>query len=161
MKFLSTRGKSFANCAANAISKGLADDGGLFVPETFPVITQTDLAKMQEMDYAERAATVLSKYLEEYDFNELLNACKNAYAKFEDADGAPLVKIDDNLFIMELFHGPTLAFKDVALTLLPYLLRKGADISGVKEKIKGVYIIFFCGIIWDIVKVNFLTRINK
>lgn len=135
MKFLSTRGKSFANCAANAISKGLADDGGLFVPETFPVITQTDLAKMQEMDYAERAATVLSKYLEEYDFNELLNACKNAYAKFEDADGAPLVKIDDNLFIMELFHGPTLAFKDVALTLLPYLLRKGADISGVKEKI--------------------------
>jgi threonine synthase len=64
-----------------------------------------------------------------------LKACEDAYSKFEDADGAPFVKLDDKFFIMELFHGPTLAFKDVALTLLPYLLRKGSDISGVKEEI--------------------------
>ncbi len=135
MKFISTRGKSQAINAASAISKGLADDGGLFVPEIFPQVSFIELSAMLEMDYAERATTVLHKYLEEYDKTELLSACNSAYSKFEDDDGAPLVKIDDNLFIMELFHGPTLAFKDVALTLLPYLLRKGSDISGVKEQI--------------------------
>lgn len=135
MKFFSTRGKSEVSCSANAIAKGLADDGGLFVPEKFPQITKEDLTKMIDFDYAERASFVLSKYLEEYDYEELLTACKKAYAKFEDCDGAPIVKIDDNFFIMELFHGPTLAFKDVALTLLPYLLRKGSDISGIKENI--------------------------
>lgn len=135
MKFISTRGKSIAINAAEAIAKGLADDGGLFVPERFPEIGKEDLIKMLEMDYAERATFVLHKYLEEYDYNELLSACKKAYAKFEDADAAPVVKLDDKFFIMELFHGPTLAFKDVALTLLPYLLRKGCDISGIKEEV--------------------------
>lgn len=135
MKFISTRGKSSVINAASAISKGLADDGGLFVPEFFPRVSIEELTSMLDMDYAERAKTVLFKYLEEYDEAELLSACKSAYSKFEDGDGAPLVKLDENNFIMELFHGPTLAFKDVALTLLPYLLRKGADISGVKEKI--------------------------
>lgn len=135
MKFISTRGKSFAKCAAEAIAKGLADDGGLFVPERFPSISKGEIIKMLSMDYAEKAAFVLHKYLEEYDYNELLNACKSAYSKFEDGDVAPVVKIDDKFYIMELFHGPTLAFKDVALTLLPYLLRKGCDISGIKEEV--------------------------
>lgn len=135
MKFISTRGKSKVDYAATAIAKGLADDGGLFVPENFPKITFEDLTKMIDMDYAERASFVLHNYLEEYDYQELLDACKNSYNKFEDGDGAPLVKIDDKTFIMELFHGPTLAFKDVALTLLPYLLRKGCDLSGIKEEV--------------------------
>ena len=135
MKFISTRGRSQVDCAATAIAKGLADDGGLFVPQTFPTISMDDITKMTEMDYAERACFVLHKYLEEYDYQDLLTACKNSYSKFEDNDGAPLVKIDDKTFIMELFHGPTLAFKDVALTLLPYLLRKGCDLSGIKEEV--------------------------
>lgn len=135
MKFISTRGDSKAINASYAISKGLASDGGLFVPEFFPEVNKQSLTEMLDMDYAERACFVLHKYLEEYDYNELLDACKSAYGKFEDSDGAPIVKIDDKLFIMELFHGPTLAFKDVALTLLPYLLRKGSDNSGVKEDI--------------------------
>lgn len=135
MKFISTRGKSLAENAAVAITKGLAEDGGLFVPEKFPAISIDELNSMLKMEYAERACTVLHKYLEEYDKNELLSACKNAYSKFEDNEPAPIVKIDEGTFIMELFHGPTLAFKDVALTLLPYLLRKGADIAGVKEEI--------------------------
>lgn len=135
MKFISTRGKSEVSCSAMAIAKGLADDGGLFVPETFPSVTEKELSEMIEMDYARRATIVLHKYLEEYDVDDLYNACKCAYDKFEDGDAAPIVKIDENTFIMELFHGPTLAFKDVALTLLPYLLRKGCDISGVKEKV--------------------------
>lgn len=135
MKFISTRGKSTALCAAEAITKGLAEDGGLFVPKSFPLISKENLDSMLEMDYAERAAFVLHQYLEEYDYDNLLNACKNAYSKFEENDAAPVVKIDDKFFIMELFHGPTLAFKDVALTLLPYLLRKGCDICGVKEEV--------------------------
>ncbi len=135
MKFISTRGKSTASCAAEAIAKGLAEDGGLFVPEKFPAITKDELLKMLDMEYAERAAYVLHKYLEEYDYNRLLKASETAYAKFEDGDVAPLVKIDDKFFIMELFHGPTLAFKDVALTLLPYLLREGCNLSGIKEQV--------------------------
>lgn len=134
MKFISTRGKSQAQNAAEAIVKGLADDGGLFVPETFPDV-EDSLESMLAMDYAERACFVLKQYLTEYDEKELLDACKKAYGKFEDNDAAPVVKLDEKLFILELFHGPTLAFKDIALTLLPYLLRKGCDISGIKEEV--------------------------
>ena len=135
MKFISTRGKDFAVCSANAIAKGLANDGGLFVPEKFPQISSNEFTALLDMDYAERACLVLHKYLEEYDYEQLLSACKNAYSKFEDNDPAPIIRTDDDTFIMELFHGPTLAFKDVALTLLPYLMRKGCDISGIKEEI--------------------------
>ena len=118
MKFISTRGKSQAQNAAEAIVKGLADDGGLFVPETFPDV-EDSLESMLAMDYAERACFVLKQYLTEYDEKELLEACKKAYGKFEDNDAAPVVKLDEKLFVLELFHGPTLAFKDIALTLLP------------------------------------------
>ncbi len=135
MKFISTRGKDVAFNSAMAITKGLADDGGLFVPEKFPKISEQEMSKLLDMNYAERASLILSKYLEEYDLEGLLNACEKAYSKFENSDAAPIVKIDENLYVMELFHGPTLAFKDVALTLLPYLLRQGSILSGVKEEI--------------------------
>ena len=133
MKFLSTRGKDVANNSAEAITKGLAGDGGLFVPERFPDFS-AKLKDMVGMEYYEISAKVISSYLEEYPYDELLNECKKAYAQF-DGEPAPIVKLDDDLFVCELFHGPTLAFKDIALTLLPYLLRKGSDISGVKEQI--------------------------
>ncbi len=135
MKFISTRGGLQVDCAAKAISKGLANDGGLFVPENFASVSLEDLKKLCDMDYAERATFVIHKFLDEYDYGELLSACKNSYSKFEENDAAPLVKLDDKCFILELFHGPTLAFKDIALTLLPYLLRKGCDKSGIKEEV--------------------------
>ncbi len=134
MRFLSTRGKAVANNAAEAIRLGLSSDGGLFVPEFFPNV-YSELPSLLEKNYAERAAFIISRFLEEYDYEGLLSACTKAYSKFEEEDPAPLVKVDDGLYILELFHGPTLAFKDVALTLLPYLLRKGCDIGGVKEQI--------------------------
>ncbi len=134
MKFISTRGGSSVDCSAQAIVKGLADDGGLFVPETFPDLSNR-ISDMLSMDYAERASTVIGSYLQEYDQAKLLSACKSAYSRFTNDDGATLVKLDDNTYVLELFHGPTLAFKDVALTLLPYLLREGADITGLKEEI--------------------------
>ena len=134
MKFISTRGGGYAENSAHAIVKGLADDGGLFVPETFPDLSG-EIKAMLELDYAGIATKVIGSYLEEYDKEELGLACKSAYSRFTDNNGATLVKLDDNSYVLELFHGPTLAFKDVALTLLPYLLRKGADITGMKEEI--------------------------
>ena len=132
MKFISTRGKSTVESASQAISQGLANDGGLFVPETFP---QVDISKMLKMDYASIACHVLKQFLTEYNETALLTACENAYAKFEPESPSTVVKIDDNFYILELFHGPTLAFKDVALTILPHLLRAGADNIGVKDEI--------------------------
>ena len=133
MNFISTRGGEKVT-GARAIVKGLADDGGLFVPEKFPEISRSELEKMLEMSYPERAAEVLHKYLDEYDKDELLKACESAYSKF-DGDPAPLVRLDDGVYILELWHGPTCAFKDMALTVLPYLLRKGCDICGIHEQI--------------------------
>ncbi|MBR2614079.1 MAG: threonine synthase [Clostridia bacterium] len=134
MNFISTRGGNSVDSAAKAIAQGLADDGGLFVPERFPDLSKK-LKDMLEMDYPERAALVLSSFLEEYDKEGLLEACRKAYGKFEEEDAAPLIKIDDKFYILELFHGPTLAFKDIALTILPYLLREGANKAGIKEEI--------------------------
>lgn len=134
MKFISTRGGEKVT-GAEAIVKGLSANGGLFVPETFPKVSGKEMEDMLTMSYPERAAKVLIKYLDDYDEEELLKACEAAYSKFEGPDPAPLVKIEDKLYILELFHGPTCAFKDMALTVLPYLLRKGCDICGVKEQI--------------------------
>ena len=134
MKFISTRGSGRVT-GAQAIVQGLADDGGLFVPEKFPKVSQAELEKMLEMDYPERAAFVLSKYLDEYDAGELLAAVQSAYSRFEDGDAAPLVRVENGMYMLELFHGPTCAFKDMALTVLPYLLKKGSEIAGIKEKV--------------------------
>ena len=133
MRFYSTRGGASAKNASEAIVKGIAEDGGLFVPERFPDLGGS-LEEMLDMDYADRAAFVLSKYLEEYDFDALSDACEEAYSLFGE-DAAPVVKLDDGLYILELFHGPTLAFKDIALTLLPYLLREGCDHAGIEEDV--------------------------
>ena len=83
MRFISTRGKSEVECAANAIAKGLADDGGLFVPEKFPSVTMEEIQRMTECSYAERAATVLHKYLEEYATEEWV---ENNFATNGDVD---------------------------------------------------------------------------
>ncbi|MDE6691191.1 MAG: threonine synthase [Clostridia bacterium] len=134
MKFISTRGGEKVT-GAQAIVKGLSDNGGLYVPENFPQVSAEEMDEMIGMSYPERAAKVLYKFLDDYDEKELLSACEAAYAKFEGDDPAPLVKIKEGVYVLELFHGPTCAFKDMALTVLPYLLRKGCDICGVQEQI--------------------------
>lgn len=133
MKFISTRGGESVS-GAQAIVKGLSDKGGLFVPEKFPRVSLQEIENMCGQSYPERAATVLCKLLDDYGESELKAACEQAYAKFE-GDPAPLVKLDDGVYMLELFHGPTCAFKDMALTLLPYLLRKGCDMCGIKDEI--------------------------
>ncbi len=134
MYFISTRGGEKVT-GAEAIVKGLANDGGLFVPEYFPTVTKEEIDKMAEMNYAERAAFVLAKYLDDLGEEFLRSACEKAYSLFEGSDPAPLVKIDGGLYILELFHGPTCAFKDMALTVLPHLLKKSCELLGIKEDI--------------------------
>lgn len=135
MQFISTRGGEKVS-GAQAIVQGLAKNGGLYVPETFPKITEEEMRQMADMDYPERAAFVLGKYLaDDLGADFLKEVCKKAYASFEGDDPVPLVKIDGQLFILELFHGPTCAFKDMALTVLPYLLKKSCEVTGIKEDI--------------------------
>ncbi|MDE6410957.1 MAG: threonine synthase [Clostridia bacterium] len=133
MKFISTRGGENVS-GAEAVVKGIASDGGLFVPEAFPKISKEEMQSMLEMDYAERAATVLFKFFDEFDKEELLAALNEAYARF-DGDPAPLVRIDEGKYLLELFHGPTCAFKDMALCILPYLLKKSCELLGIKEDV--------------------------
>ena len=135
MYFISTRGGEKVT-GAEAIVKGLAPNGGLYVPETFPSVSQEEMDAMAEMNYPERAAFILGKYLaDELGADYLKESCEKAYASFTGNDPVPLVKIDGKLFVLELFHGPTCAFKDMALTVLPYLLKKSCEVTGVKEEI--------------------------
>ena len=135
MYFISTRGEEKVT-GAQAIVQGLAKNGGLFVPERFPVVTKEELEGMAQMSYPERAAFILGKYLaDDLGAEYLLESCEKAYSSFTGGDPAPLVKVDASLFVLELYHGPTCAFKDMALTLLPYLLKKSCEVMGIKDDI--------------------------
>lgn len=127
MDFISTRNAGRVVGGAQAVVKGLSDEGGLFVPALFPVFAKEEIAAMAELDYASRAALVIGKFLPE--LSELSSYTEKAYSRF-DGDPAPVVKIDEGLFMLELWHGPTHAFKDVALTLLPYLLTGSKAVTG-------------------------------
>ncbi len=135
MNFISTRGGEKAT-GAQAIVKGLASDGGLFVPEKFPKVTEEEFSAMADMNYAERAAFILGKYLaDDLGADFLKEICEKAYSQFEGKDPVPLVKIDGNMYVLELFHGPTCAFKDMALTVLPHLLKKSCEVTGIQDEI--------------------------
>ena len=137
MYFISTRGNEKVT-GAQAIVQGLAKDGGLFVPEKFPTVTNDELESMMEMSYPERAAFILSKYLgDELGADYLKESCEKAYASFTGSDPVPLVKVDGEtgLYVLELYHGPTCAFKDMALTVLPYLLKKSCEVTGITDEI--------------------------
>ena len=132
MDFISTRNSRRVVSGAEAVVKGLSDEGGLFVPAFFPSVTKEELDKMLDMSYPERAAFIIGKYLPELGA-ELNEYTEKAYSRF-DGDPAPLVKLNDGLFVLELWHGPTHAFKDIALTLLPYLLTGSKKKLGEKER---------------------------
>ena len=137
MYFISTRGNEKVT-GAQAIVQGLAKDGGLFVPEKIPTVTNDELESMMEMSYPERAAFILSKYLgDELGADYLKESCEKAYASFTGSDPVPLVKVDGEtgLYVLELYHGPTCAFKDMALTVLPYLLKKSCEVTGITDEI--------------------------
>lgn len=119
MYYISTRNKNERVSGAQAIVSGIASDGGLYVPEEIPAVTEEEIAALADMEYYERAAFIIGKFLPELS-DVLKDRCERAYSRF-DGDPAPLVKADGKYFL-ELWHGPTHAFKDMALTLLPYLM---------------------------------------
>jgi len=123
MKYISTRGKAPALDFEGVLLTGLASDGGLYVPETIPVFSKDDIAAMAGMRYEEVAFKVMYPFVEGCipadDFKRIID---ETYAVFRHDAVTPLVQLDDNEWVLELFHGPTLAFKDVALQLLGRLL---------------------------------------
>lgn len=125
MNYTSTRDSSVKVSAAYAIATGISPDGGLYVPENIPELTYDELLAMTKAGYKERAVSVLGKYLTDFTEEELRECVDGAYTgKFGGEDIAPAVDIADNRFVLELWHGPTCAFKDMALQLLPHLLTR-------------------------------------
>lgn len=121
MIYKSTRGLSKEYTASEAVIKGLSDDGGLFVPDSFPKLS-VPIEELSTLDYKETAYIVLKEYFTDYTEEELKSCIDNAYdSKFDSEEVAPLVKAGDRYFL-ELFHGKTIAFKDMALSILPHLL---------------------------------------
>ena len=124
MKYQSTRDKSISVTSAEAIKQGLSNEGGLFVPESFPAVTASEIKALADMTYNERAKFILGKFLTDFTDEELTKCVDSAYTKekFETNAIAPVYKLNDNEYILELWHGPTCAFKDMALQILPHLL---------------------------------------
>lgn len=129
MKYISTRSKIEPINSAQAILQGLSADGGLFVPEEIPKLTLQEIEKLRVMDYPKRAATILQKFLTDYTEEELGECAELAYNWFDSSSKVPLsilVRDPKNpkapVGVMELWHGPTSAFKDMALQILPRLM---------------------------------------
>ena len=132
--YKSTRGNGDKITASQAILKGLSDDGGLSVPDSIPKL-DVDLEALSKMTYQEIAYEVMSRFFTDFTEEELKGCIKKAYdSKFDTEEIVPLVK-KGNTFIMELFHGPTIAFKDMALSILPHLLTTAAKKNQVKNEI--------------------------
>ena len=134
MFYTETRDGAVNITASQAIVNGISEDGGLYVPSSFPKLSPDDIDALRHLDYKELAAEIISKFLD-FDRDELKKYCDAAYSRFDTDEVCPVVKTDEGTFILELFHGPTLAFKDVALTLLPHLLTASAKKVGLDKKI--------------------------
>ena len=132
--YKSTRSNSEKVTASEAILKGLADDGGLFVPDSIPTL-DVELEKLSSLSYQETAYEVMKLFLGDFTEEELKACIQGAYDdKFDTKEIAPLVK-KDGAYYLELFHGKTIAFKDMALSILPYLMTTSAKKNGVKNEI--------------------------
>ena len=136
MIFLSTRGDVDLVTSAYAINRGLAKDGGLFVPQEFPQLSMEDIAALGKKSYQERAVYVLKQFLTDYTEEELCSCVAKAYTEEKfGANPVPLVQVGENTGVLELWHGPTSAFKDMALQLLPHLLLEAKKKTGEVHKI--------------------------
>lgn len=137
LMYVSTRGGTAGLSAAEAIQAGIAKDGGLFVPKDLPQISCEILQDLIHANYQERALKILQVFLPDYSQAELIDCIQTAYGggKFDCQEVAPLVAVGDGKYVLELWHGPTSAFKDMALQLLPRLLSKALTKTRVSNHI--------------------------
>ena len=132
MLYESTRGGFKSITSVEVIKQGIAPDGGLFVPEQGVQFPLDKIKKLVPLDYRQRAVEILKLYLDDYSAEDLTDCVSSAYApdKFSSEEIAPLVKLNESAHILELWHGPTCAFKDMALQILPHLLVKAVRQTG-------------------------------
>lgn len=137
MYYKSTRNSSVNVTSAQAITQGISKDGGLFVPSELPAITLDDIKALGEKSYAERAFFVFSKYLTDFTDAEIKYCVDSAYndKNFDSDNIAEIAHLFDGTYMLELWHGPTCAFKDMALQILPYLLTTSAKKINLGKKI--------------------------
>ncbi len=136
MKYISTRGKTKPVTFKDAVMMGLAEDGGLLLPESIPSLTKDELNAMEDMTYPELAFAVIRHFADDIPENDLKELINKSYSTFANPQVAPVVKMGE-IYIQELFHGPTFAFKDVALQLLGNLFEYILKERGEKLNIIG------------------------
>lgn len=137
MQYCSTRDNNFSVSSAMAIKTGLAPDGGLFLPESIPQVSISEINALSQMTYKERAVNILSRFLTDFTQEEIVDCVNKAYSreKFETEEIAPLFKLNQSAYFLELWHGPTCAFKDMALQILPHLLLKSIQKTGETKEV--------------------------
>ncbi|MCQ2454837.1 MAG: threonine synthase [Clostridia bacterium] len=137
MDYISTRDNNNIVSSSFAIAHGISKEGGLFLPKEAPKLTEDDFNIMRKLSYVDRAKYVFKYFLTDFSDEEITNCVKGAYIGTFDNDlPAPISKLGDNMNILELWHGPTCAFKDLALQILPYLLTTSAKkISNGKKSV--------------------------
>ena len=137
MFYKSTRDSSIRVESAAAIAKGISEEGGLFVPESIPSISMDELKSLAGMNYAQRAAFVFSKYLTDYTDAELRFCTESAYTTkaFDTENIAEIAHLFEGTYMLELWHGPTCAFKDMALQILPYFLTTAVKKLNMDKKV--------------------------
>ena len=137
MNYLSTRNKDLRLSAPQAIAKGLAPDGGLLTPAVLPRLPSSAVETMREMSYQQRVVYIMNSFLEGFAASELNSYASEAYGggKFSHEDVAPVRKLDESTYCLELWHGPTCAFKDMALQILPHLLTASLDKNDEKKTV--------------------------
>jgi threonine synthase len=128
MRFISTRGQTPALCFSDAVATGLAPDGGLFLPETLPTFSAADLQRFGGLDYATLCFEFLRHFATDIPPETLRTLIAKSYTTFSSPDIAPLRQLDERTYVLELFHGPTLAFKDFALQLLGNLYERQCEV---------------------------------
>lgn len=129
MLYTSTRNSSVRVSASKAIADGISPDGGLYIPTEIPKVSLSEIKELCALDYIGRAKKILGLYLSDFSEEELSMCVSGAYkkGKFLSEKTAPTVKLHDNVNVLELFRGPTCAFKDMALQILPYLMTVSAE----------------------------------
>ena len=134
VRYKSTRGDGSLITASQAVLKGLSDNGGLYVPDCVPAL-DIELEELAKMDYKHVAFEVLKRFFSDYTEEEIKDCVERAYdSKFDTEEIAPVVE-KDGAYFLELFHGPTIAFKDMALSILPHLMVKAARKNNIKNDI--------------------------